>query len=208
MTERPTPAAVQAAAEAFDEDEDTGLVDRALTVLFARYPRNDEPEAVLLKTAALNALSSTNVYAVRPLARHILALRIDDALDRGDLTVVEKLADFSVGGKRRRIYSFATKYCSWHRSETFPIYDSRVADQLVQFQRSDGFSSFRAMDLQHYPRFVEVLGDFRSYYGLETFTFREIDKYLWLLMERTLTSWKTRPEWNSIRPASRILKIK
>jgi hypothetical protein len=136
---------------------------------------------VLLKTAELNALSSTNVYAVRPLARHILALRIDDALDRGDLAVVEKLADFSVGGKHRRIYSFATKYCSWHRPETFPIYDYRVLAALLEIQKDDAFASFGAGDLQQYRRFVEVLGDFRRYFGLEALTFREIDKYLWRL---------------------------
>jgi hypothetical protein len=181
MTERPTPAAVKAAVQAFDTDEDTGLADRALAALFARYPWNDEPEAVLLKAAAVNALYSTNVYAVVALARHILALKIDNALDRGDLDVVEKLADFAVKGKRRRIYSFATKYCNWHRPETFPIYDSRVAAALLDLQKIDAFASFRAEDLQRYPRFVEVLGSFRVYYYLETFTFREIDKYLWRL---------------------------
>jgi len=41
--------------------------------------------------------------------------------------------------------------------------------------------SFGAGDLQQYRRFVEVLGDFRRYFGLEALTFREIDKYLWRL---------------------------
>jgi len=101
------------------------------------------------------------------------------ALDRGDLTVVDRLADFTAEGKRRRIYSFATKFCSWHSPETFPIYDCMVLAALLEIQRDDTFASFGAGDLQQYRRFVEVLGDFRRYHGLEEFNFREIDKYLW-----------------------------
>ncbi len=181
MIDRPTPSAVAAAVRAFDEDIDTGTGDRALTALFAQYPRNDSAEAVLLKAAALNALYSTNVYALLALTRHILALEVDVDLDSSNLTVVERLADFTAQGKRRYIYSFATKYCSWHRPAVYPIYDSVVAQMLVKFRRSDNFSSFTVEELRRYPRFVDVLGDFRSHYGLQEFSFRQIDKYLWRL---------------------------
>ena len=34
-------------------------------------------------------------------------------------------------------------------------------------------------DLKNYKRFKEILNDFRMFYGLQTYSFKDIDKFLW-----------------------------
>jgi hypothetical protein len=35
--------------------------------------------------------------------------------------------------------------------------------------------------LKHYPRFVSVLRQFQQHFGLQEFSLKEMDRYLWLL---------------------------
>lgn len=84
-----------------------------------------------------------------------------------------------INNKSIKLYSFATKYCSHHNPEDFPIYDSFVDKVLRYFRDMDGFSEFKNGDLKNYKRFKEILNDFRMFYGLQTYSFKDIDKFLW-----------------------------
>ena len=86
-----------------------------------------------------------------------------------------------IGGKEHHFYSFASKYCSHHNEKDFPIYDSFVDEVLRYFRARDGFAQFRNDELKVYPRFKELLIAFRSFYGLEQFSLKEVDKYIWQL---------------------------
>ena len=77
------------------------------------------------------------------------------------------------------VHHVASKYCSHHNPEAYPIYDSYVDEVLRYFRDLDRFASFRTEELKDYRRFKGILIDFRSYYGLEQFSLKEIDKYLW-----------------------------
>ena len=50
---------------------------------------------------------------------------------------------------------------------------------LRYFRDLDRFASFRTEELKDYRRFKNILTAFRSYYSLEQFSLKEIDKYLW-----------------------------
>jgi len=50
---------------------------------------------------------------------------------------------------------------------------------LLHFKEKDEFFYFKKSDLKHYPTYHEILIQFRNFYGLEEFTLKEIDKYLW-----------------------------
>ena len=175
----PSPALVNAAIREFEDDPDTSSTDAALTLLFNRFPLNDSLQPVLLKATAVNSLYATNVYALLQVARHILHLNIDPCLANGDPEIVDRVAKFSVKGKSRQILSFASKYCSWHRPEHYPIYDSFVARLLLAYGHRDGFSRFTETELRVYQRFRGVVGDFREFYGLQALTFKQLDKFLW-----------------------------
>jgi hypothetical protein len=135
---------------------------------------------ILLKVSALNDFYSTNIYDTHSVARHILSLDADAKLFLGDLGLVDQMANVSFNGKVRRVYSFATKYCSHHAPDTYPIYDSYVDEMLWFFRKRDRFAQFKRPAMKDFPSFVEIIDKFRSFYGLTKYTRKQIDIFLWL----------------------------
>ena len=180
---KPSKAQVDTYLRSWNELENYHLQEDALDKLFFTLcPENKEISDILLKVAALNDFYSTNIFSVYPVAKHIQSLDIDSRLCTGDVSVVKDIQRVTIGdGVVKNFYSFATKYCSHHRPLEFPIYDSYVEKILCYFRDRDGFASFRTPDLKDYARFKEVLIAFRSFYGLEEYNLKQIDKYIWQL---------------------------
>ena len=157
--------------------------ERALNKLFLELlPGNSEITDILLKASCLNDFYSTNIFAIYPVAKHILNIKdLDERLKSGDISLVNELGKVEISGKKKSFYSFATKYCSHHNPIAFPIYDSYVERVLLYFNKVDKFSSFKRQDLKDYRKFKGILLDFQRYYKLERFNLKEIDRYLWLL---------------------------
>jgi len=176
----PTPEMVREYGSRFARDERAGPAERVLTRAFALHPTNADLEGVLTKVVLLNELYHTNVFAVVEMARHICAIAIDAPLALGSAAVVDRIAALTVSGANRRHYSFATKYCSWHYPEKYPIYDNLVERLLWQYQQDLGFARFKRGDLQEYSRYREIVVAFQHWCKLEDFTFRDVDKFLWL----------------------------
>lgn len=97
--------------------------DQALIRLVDCFPSNRDPGEVTVKVAAINQIYSTNIFAWRKMAQHIVDLDIGPTLasSEPDPELVEKIAVLTVGERRRRNYSFATKYCAFHQAEIYPI---------------------------------------------------------------------------------------
>lgn len=162
--------------------------DRALWNLFNKHcPYNTGFEDVLLKVSVLNDFYSTNIFDTYSVAKHILELQIDSRLAAGDLGVVNDVASTTIKSKKKYFYSFASKFCSNHRPEVFPIYDSYVDKMLSYFGGRDRFFKFTKSELRDYRRFVPIVQAFRSHYRLTEFSLREIDTYLWLEGKRCFT---------------------
>jgi len=176
----PTPDVVRKYIWLFEQNDYAANTDKAIRHLVDAFPENVQIDEVLLKVTAINRLYSTNLYAVYPMAQHIVKLDIDTRIKEHDPEIVAEIANLQVGEKRRCFYSFATKYCSWHAQTGYPIYDSFV-DQLLRFYRQrDGFAKFTNAELWHYPTFRSVIQAFQRHYGLTEFSFKEIDKFLWI----------------------------
>src|SRR5690606_36386235 len=107
------------------------------------------------------------------------ALGIDTRLDAGDPALVDDIARVRCGSKARRFYSFATKYCAWHRPDDYQIYDSQADAALWAYRRQHSFATFRRQDLQTYRRFIEVIDAFRRCFGIEGVGRKELDMFLW-----------------------------
>lgn len=166
--------------EQWDALEDYSLQEDTLDKLFFELcPENKDISDVLLKVSALNDFYSTHILKVFPMAKHIVALDIDERLRAGDVSLVGDIQKIS--GRNRNHYSFATKYCSHHKPVDFPIYDSYVDRVLRYYCKRDEFFDFIDSDLKEYERFKAILMAFRSFYGLEAYNLKEIDKYIWLL---------------------------
>lgn len=180
---KPSKSQVETYLQSWNELENYHLQEDALDKLFFTLcPENKEISDILLKVAALNDFYSTNIFSVYPVAKHIQSLDIDSRLSAGDVSVVKDIQKVTIkDGVEKNFYSFATKYCSHHKPLDFPIYDSYVEKVLCYFRDQDGFASFRTTDLKDYARFKEVLLAFRSFYSLEEYDLKQIDKYIWQL---------------------------
>lgn len=166
----------------WDSLEDYHLQEDALNRLFFELsPENKDISDILLKVSVLNDFYSTNIFKVFPVAKHILSLQIDERLKHGDVTLVDDIKGVVISGKTMNFYSFATKYCSHHKPLDYPIYDSYVDEVLRYYRKQDGFADFRNDDLKNYTRFKSILEKFRSFYKLDKYNLKELDKYIWQL---------------------------
>ena len=163
-----------------DKDDRYFGADPALRLVFDQWPANLDPYHVLVKVVVLDRLYSTHVFKVYLVRNHILNLQIDKRLAAGDPTLVNELADVRLDGKRRWLISFASKYCAWHRPDSFQIFDSSVERILREYNEMYPFADFGRFDLRDYMTFARVLNQFRSRFGLAGFSRKEIDKFLWI----------------------------
>ena len=169
--------------------------DRCLDNLFTKtYPLNKNSQEVLVKIYALNSAYFTQIPSpcFPKLARQIIDIEnIDEKLRWGAADVVSDMAKTieyqnGRGAERRHTpYSFATKYCSFHNPDKYPIFDSNVERALLCYKREypkfaesvDGIWNTN-QDLRHYEAFKKVVDSFKECFSLDR-TYREIDKYLY-----------------------------
>ena len=179
----PTCEEVERYIRKWDELEDYVNQEKALDKLFMQICRENQCiEDILIKCSALNDFYSTNIFKVHHVAQHYLKHNIDQRLETGDLTLVEDLTAIPINGKVHRFYSFATKYCSHHRPDIYPIYDSYVHKLLMYF-REKGYVKFKTgNDLKDYQKYTDIIKSLKKKdKQLDKFTVKEIDKYLWQL---------------------------
>jgi len=158
-----------------------------------RYPTNDVRDEILNKVAILDKAYSTHLKSIFDMATHIFQLKIDDRLQSGDESLVSDIANLVLSNGSPRIeYSFATKYCSHHRANDYPIYDSYVEKLLLHSRDVDGFAKFHKKDLRNFSIFKQVILEFRKFYSLENFSIKEIDRYLWLLGKEKFPKGKSK----------------
>ena len=55
---------------------------------------------------------------------------------------------------------------------------------MCYFRDRDKFSNFKKCELKNYEKFKEILIEFRTFYALEEYNLKEIDKYIWQLGKR------------------------
>lgn len=136
----PSPLEIAEYEQKWNTSADYVNQKNALNKLFFNLcPENKEMSDILIKCSSLNNFYSTNIFKVHNVAKHFLNQNIDERLATGDLKLVMDLANIMINGKRFFFYSFATKYCSHHRPDIYPIYDRYVNKLLKYFRNRDGF---------------------------------------------------------------------
>ena len=106
--------------------------DKCLRELISAFPSNKILSEVYLKVVAINSLYSTNIFDTYRLAHHIFTREnFDHRVKKVDSILVEDIAT-EHGIKKKRLYSFATKYCSWHNMD-YPIYDGYIKRLLTSY---------------------------------------------------------------------------
>ena len=181
---------------AFKPAEDT------LEKLFLQYSRNIDIVEIYAKVIILNTLYSTyieNKYLLK-VAEHIQSIKnIDMRIKNNDPTVVDDIADTDkiIG---RRCCSFATKYCSFHNPNSYPIYDKFVEETLRYFNaqycftqkinmqyslaRKNFYDEFFAKNSKNtYADWKAIIDDFVGFpnFNINGKNYKDIDRYLWQL---------------------------
>ena len=180
----PTPCnqEVEKYLELWDTNDKFVLQEKSINKLFTEiFPDNTNIEHVLIKASVLNDFYSTNIFSIFDMAKHIVSLDIDKRLKKGDETLISEIGHIVIADKEKYFYSFATKYCSHHNPETFPIYDSYVDKVLMHFKKRDKFTVFKQSDLKDYPTYKDILSQFAKFYGITSYSLKELDMYLWQL---------------------------
>ncbi|MCI9545761.1 MAG: hypothetical protein HFH60_03590 [Lachnospiraceae bacterium] len=166
----------------WDSNEKFVSQENSINKLFTEiFPDNTNIEHVLIKASVLNDFYSTNIFSIYDMAKHIVSLDIDESLKKGDASLVFKIGHIVIAGKERYFYSFATKYCSHHNPEAFPIYDSYVEEVLIHFKKKDRFAKFKQSDLKNYHKYKKILLAFMDFYNITSYSPKELDMYLWQL---------------------------
>ncbi len=177
--ETPTPDMVKEYNKKFESDKTCYLADQAIIKLVEKFKENKDITNILLKVSVINDLYNTNIFDTCEMAKHIHSLHIDSALEKGDSEIVDKIAKVKLSHKEKNFYSFATKYCNWHNRSKYPIYDGFVDKILRAYRDQTNFFDFNNTDLRDYAKFLEILENFRRFFNLDDFDFKEIDKFLW-----------------------------
>ena len=183
--QKPSNELVEKYVDIFNKDERYFPADQAIIKLFNAFPENKKLEDVLLKISVINDLYSTNIFGTFKMANHILKLKIDAGLKKGDPLIVHKIAlghgiKSKKTNKEINFYSFATKYCNWHNTDCYAIYDSFVEKVLIAYMQKDSFSKFTKLELKDFKRFKSIINDFSRFYGLSNQNLKMIDKFLWI----------------------------
>lgn len=154
------------------------MTEEVLRQLREAFPLNTDPAQVLIKIIALNRLYSARVRDKdqEELARHIVKRNLDPMMEKGAQDAVRLIWDSPCS---QQYYSFATKFCSWHNPDAYPIFDRNVVEALWAYRVRDGFAKFTKNGLYDYEKLIATENAFSARYGLESFNFNALDKFLW-----------------------------
>lgn len=136
-------------------------------------------EECLLKATVVNALYSTNVYAIFRMALHVDAMLVKHGVEGNEVDLVSSIAELpdGKGGSERNFVSFAAKFCHFFiDGERFPIYDE-AARRVLRYHI--GRASYDERTRNPYKEFYRAFGVLRDSIG-STVKGREIDRYLWI----------------------------
>lgn len=135
-------------------------------------------EEVVVKAATLNHLYSTRVFALMTISKHIAAVMADPPGDPDELvTALATVPDRASTKGPRHHWSFAAKFTHFFvDADRFPIYDSYNVMMLRYHLGRQAVVN----NVNPYAAFKTNLQRFQTLEHLEEFSFRELDRYLWL----------------------------
>ncbi|MBO4459892.1 MAG: hypothetical protein J5778_04460 [Clostridiales bacterium] len=173
----------------FDDDE--SLSESALKCVFTNKPSNiEDNEYIYIKVSLLNDIYSTHLSNndKKTIVNIIMGFQSSIESKVYDPNLVFEICQVCKGNNIGETYSFVSKYCSHHNEDLYPIYDRYVVTMLLWYrelakEESNVVFDFKdecvAKNSGKYNCYRNVLNQFRQQFGLESYTYKEIDKFLW-----------------------------
>lgn len=187
---------------------DNALREKLLEKTF-KGSKNTDLIEIINKVTLLNSFYHTQIPVINivPIARHIESLKIDDELYCKDKIYPDLVNDIAYKqGKYKsknfdydnedlhikvnNIYSFATKYCSWH-NPNYPIADRYSKGMLYYINKANPFykkGKLTKRSLNDYNIFTDVYIDFKNKFFslMPDINNKMIDTYLWAYSKRKI----------------------
>jgi hypothetical protein len=155
--------------------------------LFEKNPSNTSIDDIRTKISALkDDPDIKQLSGLDDMANHILKLNIDDRLKRGDLSVVEDIANITVNGKPYHFLHFASAYCNLHRPDVFPIYSEQHFNFYREYLRINNLK-LDPDKLNTYAVFSAALDDLLTRKGVKgKMNYLHIRKFGWLYIDHIM----------------------
>ena len=161
--------------------------DELLNVLFKPIRETDMPTEKQIQEAVivLNSLYNTNLQNVMTTSRNLQNkfAEIKPRIIQGDYLVIDSITEINRQGKNtsynNKIYSFATKFCSFINPSSYRIFDRFSSNLLYMFLSIKG-DDIELKQLGKYSYFIQKYGDFLEKYELPKDKNRDIDIFLWM----------------------------
>lgn len=170
----------------FDSQEMYFVNDLKNLELFQKTPSNKDAVDIRMKVSAVNDTEIGNLGILDNVVGHIQSLNIDERLKKDDLTLVEAIANFSIGAKTHHLLHFASVYCNFHRPDTYPIY----SEQYLDFYRryiTEYKLSLDPSKLNTYDVFTKALNDLVQRLGLKgKMNYLHLRKFAWLYADHVV----------------------
>ncbi|MDR2799879.1 MAG: hypothetical protein LBB52_01255 [Desulfovibrio sp.] len=185
-----------------NEKDNYEKMDKAIYHLIRQYPENKDINNVFLKCSVIDDIYHTRIsqyHNIYDLSEHILKKCVDEKLNGSDATVVDDIAEY------KNSFSFATKFCSFHKPDQYPIYDSHVDNALKYFNKTYGKFADK-IAINPYMNFKEVMDNFIKYFDLDQGNYcygkyKAIDIYLWLVGKNELNKLKKNSKQSHYEPS-------
>ncbi|WP_051586189.1 hypothetical protein [Mycoplasmopsis lipofaciens] len=144
-----------------------------------KYKNNTNFNEIFVKVITLDALYNTHLKNHYKMAKYIESLNIDKDLKLGNTCLVNKIASLKINeNKTINCLSFASKYCSWHQPDKYPIKDSIIHSILLTIIKHNN-DNIKANNLNNYCCFKDQFDKYiKSKFPNNTY--KKIDKHLWL----------------------------
>ena len=149
------------------------LSDERLISFTRHHPFNVEPNTVNSKVSSLRAYQPEDQFMDVDLTATILNCNLDPLLKSGDFVAVTNIIDAIGRRNYEHILEFASRYCSAHYPDHYPIWNHR-SEMIVS-----GFSG-RNLIPGHYKQFARYFYEVRKKLGMQELNFFEIDKLFWI----------------------------
>jgi len=159
--------------------------------LFQKYPLNINADDIRMKLSAINDTGISQNTLMEDAIAHIIALKMDDRIKRGDLLVVEDLAHITSNGKIFYLLHFASVYCNFHRPETYPIYSEQHLEFYKKYIKENNLP-LDSEKISTYDVFAKALNDLVQRLGLTgKMNYLQIRKFGWLYAETVVKEANT-----------------
>lgn len=176
-------------ADAVAADSTYGAESQLIHEALTRFPRNDDLVVIAMKIGLIDITNSTHIsqyksqISVHTLASFILNCDFDRRVAEGDPTLVEDIAR-NTGAIN--LFSFASKYCTYHNVDVYGRDDYSILDGRVK----EGLPKFKADLTQtqietwrktfNYRAFNDCVGEILDANNIHIpFRRRKFDYYIW-----------------------------